>query len=212
MSMAMAASAPGLGEETPPGFIHRLADRRRRDEATATIGMVVFLASWAMLFAGLFFSYGLLRARTPVWPPLDQPPLPVLLPGVNTAVAALGSGAVILALHLLRAGHLRRGSWALAASSVLGAVFLALQVMVWVGLYRAGLVPSGGPYPSVFYGLTFVHALHVLVGIAALAWLAVRGFSGAVTAHRHLSVRLWGMYWHFVGLVWLVLFATVYVI
>lgn len=208
----MAAAASGFGEETPPGIVRRLGDRRRGDEATATIGMVVFLASWAMLFASLFFSYGLVRARTPVWPPLDQPPLPLVLPGVNTAVAALASGAVIQALRSLRLGRLRRASWALAASAGLGAVFLALQVVVWIGLYRAGLAPSGGPYPSVFYALTLVHALHVLVGIAALAWLAARGFAEAVTAHRHLSVRLWGMYWHFVGLVWLVLFATVYVI
>jgi len=210
--MATAASSTGIGDGTPAGVVRRLADHRRGDEVTATVGMVVFLASWAMLFAGLFFSYGLLRARTPVWPPLDQPPLPILLPAVNTAVVALGSGAVILALRFLRLGRLRRGSWALAASAGLGTVFLALQVVVWAGLHRAGLVPSGGPYASVFYALTCVHALHVLVGIAALAWLATRGFAGTVTAHRHLPVRLWGMYWHFVGLVWLVLYSTVYLI
>ncbi len=210
--MAVAASASGLGEGTPPGLVRRLADRRRRDEATAVIGMVVFLASWAMLFASLFFSYALLRARAPVWPPLDQQPLPVVLPGVNTAVAALGSVAVMAALRSLRQGRLRRAAWALTASAGLGSLFLVLQVLVWVGLYRSGLVPSGGPYPSVFYGLTCLHALHVLVGIAALAWLAIRGFGETVTAQRHLSVRLWGMYWHFVGVVWLVLYATVYVI
>lgn len=210
--MAADASPSGLGGATSPGVVRRLADHGRRDEVTATVGMVVFLASWAMLFASLFFSYGLLRARAPVWPPLDQPPLPVLLPGVNTGVAALASGAVILAVHLLRGGLLRRASLALAASAGLGAVFLALQAVVWVGVWRAGLVPGGGPYPSAFYALTAVHALHVLVGIAALAWLAARGLGGSATAHRSLSVRLWGMYWHFVGLVWLVLYATVYVI
>lgn len=210
--MATAAPSSGIGDGTSPGVVRRLADHRRRDEVTATVGMVVFLASWAMLFAGLFFSYGLLRARTPIWPPLDQPPIPILLPAVNTAVVALGSGAVILALRFLRLGRLRRGSWALTASAGLGMVFLALQVVVWAGLYRAGLVPSGGPYASVFYALTCVHALHVLVGIAALAWLATRAFAGAVTAHRHLAVRLWGMYWHFVGLVWLVLYSTVYLL
>ncbi len=210
--MSMAAAAFGFGEDGPPDIVRRLADHRRRDDVTAVIGMVVFLASWAMLFASLFFSYALIRARTPVWPPLDQPPLPLVLPGVNTGIAALASFAVILSLRLLRRGRLRPASWALAASAVLGTVFLALQMAVWVGLYRAGLVPGGGPYPSVFYGLTALHAVHVLVGIAALAWLSVRGFGETVTAHRHLSVRLWGMYWHFVGLVWLVLYATVYVI
>jgi heme/copper-type cytochrome/quinol oxidase subunit 3 len=76
-----------------------------------------------------------------------------------------------------------------------------------LGLWRAGLVPSGGPYASVFYALTSFHALHVLVGLAALTVLALR--SGARSATRS-AVRLWGMFWHFVGVVWGALYVAVY--
>jgi heme/copper-type cytochrome/quinol oxidase subunit 3 len=90
----------------------------------------------------------------------------------------------------------------------LGALFLALQVMVWVRLWHAGLLPSGGPYASVFYALTAFHALHVLVGLAALGVLAFRART-ARSATRS-AVRLWGMFWHFVGAVWCALYVAVY--
>ena len=80
-------------------------------------------------------------------------------------------------VRAVRAQELARGrsaALALTATAVLGAIFLALQALVWVGLWRQGLVPSGGPYPSVFYAFTAFHALHVLVGLGALAWLALR--------------------------------------
>jgi heme/copper-type cytochrome/quinol oxidase subunit 3 len=68
-----------------------------------------------------------------------------------------------------------------------------------------------GPYPSVFWALTTFHALHVLVGLVALAFLAWRTARGTYNAARHLPVRLWAMYWHFVGVVWLLIFASVFV-
>jgi cytochrome c oxidase subunit 3 len=170
-----------------------------RDDVTAWLGMVLFLGSWAMMFAALFFAYGLVRAHAPAWPPFDQPALPLLVPGVNTVVIALSSAALVVASR-----RPTRKRW-LGLAASLGGVFLVLQSLVWAHLWALGLVPSGGPFPSVFYGLTTFHALHVLVGLVALAWLASRGTSGR-------SVRLWSMYWHFVGVVWVVLYATVYVL
>jgi heme/copper-type cytochrome/quinol oxidase subunit 3 len=196
----------------PPGAVLDLAARRRAPpgELTAWLGMVVFLGSWAMMFAGLFFAYGLVRARAPEWPPPDQPALPLLLPGVNTAVIAASSAALAAARRALLARGRRAGAALLALAAGLGALFLLLQTAVWARLWQGGLVPSGGPYPSVFYGLTALHALHVLVGVVALASLALR--ARGVRGAPHPSVRLWGMYWHFVGVVWLVLYGTVYVL
>ena len=181
---------------------------RTREETTAWIGMVLFLGSWAMMFAGLLLAYGLLRARAPSWPADDQPRLPLFVPGLNTLVMAASSGAVVQALRSLVRGRPGAGSW-LGFATLLGAVFLALQLSVWMRLWRAGLVPAAGPFPSVFYGLTAVHAAHVLVGVIALAWLTRRAVADAASAR--LPVRLWGMYWHFVGAVWLVLYGGVYV-
>ncbi len=211
--MPRAVAQQGDSRSEQPAPIYGLARYRRRprgDERTARVGMAVFLGSWAMLFAGLFFAYALVRARATTWPPLDAPPLPRLLPGLNTLVIAASSAAVARAVRAQELGRARRAAASLAAAAVLGATFLALQTLVWVGLWRAGLVPSGGPYPSVFYAFTALHALHVLVGLAALAWLAVRVRARAGSARE--DVRLWGWYWHFVGVLWAVLYVTVYLL
>lgn len=188
--------------------LDRYRRRPRGPERTAYVGMAIFLGSWAMLFLGLFFAYAFVRARAPVWPPLDAPALPRLLPGLNTVALAASSAAVGRAVRSQELGRARSASWSLAAAALLGAAFLVLQGLVWIALWREGLVPSGGPYPSVFYAFTAFHALHVLVGLAALAGLAVRARVRAGVTRT--DVRLWGWYWHFVGIVWVALYVTVY--
>lgn len=185
---------------------------RARQEWTAYLGMVIFLGSWAMMFGSLFFAYGMVRARATEWPPPDLPELPVALAGFNTAVLAASSAILQLGVHWLRLGKMSRVGPALGASFGLGAVFVSLQAFSWRNLLEEGLTPSGGPYPSVFYALTCFHALHVLVGIGALAWLCIGVFVGKYSAARFLPVRLWTLYWHFVGAVWGIMFLTVYVI
>jgi cytochrome c oxidase subunit 3 len=178
-----------------------------RREATAFIGMVVFLASWTMLFASLFFAYGLVRTHAMAWPPSDQPRLPLLLPGLNTLVAAGASMALERARRDV-AWH-ATVSW-LALATVLGAAFLALQASVWRSLWMEGLRLDGGPYPSAFYALTGLHAAHVLVGLVALGVLTWRAWRRGSVAMERTPLRLWTMYWHFVGAVWLLLYVAVY--
>lgn len=181
-----------------------------RSESTALLGMVIFLASWAMTFASLFLAYGILRARATTWPPEDLPPLPFLVPALNTGVIAASSLAVQLALFFVRKGRLRLLGPSIAAAALLGTVFLALQVGMWSQLYQAGLRMQEGPYASVFYALTCFHALHVAIGVVALLWLCFRAFRGAYTTPRHLPLRLWSLYWHFVGVVWVLMFVLVF--
>lgn len=201
--------------QTPAGRAGVVSDLRRRrnrgsrEDYTAYIGMLVFLASWGMLFAGIFFAYAVVRSGAPVWPPLGAPRLPVLLPGIATAVIAASSVAVALAQV---ASAPRGGATAgrrLAAAALLGTAFLALQAVTWWRVHAAGLGPSDGAYGSVFYALTAIHAAHVTVGLGALAWLSARAFGAGVS---RLAVRLWALYWHFVGAVWLVLYAAVYLV
>jgi heme/copper-type cytochrome/quinol oxidase subunit 3 len=203
MSVARSLARDGGGQ-----VVYGLADYRRRprgDEVTARVGMAVFLGSWAMLFIALFFAYAFVRARAPAWPPAGAPPLPWLLPGVNTLVVAASSFAVARAVQARDVGRTHLAARALGLAAALATIFLALQAVVWAGLWRAGLVPSGGPYPSVFYAFTAFHALHVAVGVVALAWLSLRARRASRTA-----VRMWGWYWHFVGAVWFALYVTVY--
>jgi cytochrome c oxidase subunit III len=200
---------PAAGVERPDiRDLERFRLRPRQDEVTSYVGMVIFLGSWAMMFAALFFAYAVVRVRAPSWPPPDLPSLPVVLPAVNTLVIAASSAAVALAVRAHALGRHRRASIALGAGASLGALFLALQAVVWVGVWRAGLVPTGGPYPSVFYALTAFHALHVLVGLAGLGVLAV--WTRAPPRASRSGVRLWGMFWHFVGAIWGALYVGVY--
>ncbi len=183
---------------------------RARNDATAWLGMLLFLGSWAMMFAALFFAYGVVRAHAGDWPPEGTPRLPLLLPGLNTLVMGLSSLALQRALASARAGRTAQVRPALGAAIALGLVFLAAQGLLWSRLWSAGLRIDGGPYPSVFWALTVFHALHVLVGLGGLAYLVVR--SGDHGPARHVALRLWTGFWHFVGAVWLVLYLSVFVI
>ena len=149
------------------------------------------------------------RAAAHGWPPPGLPRLPFWLPLGNTLVLGLSSAALQTGYARLKGG--REATWAIAATFLLGLLFFGLQVELWVSVWRAGLLPSAGAYPSVFWGLTCFHALHVLVGLVALGVLGWRVGQGYYNPARHLPVRLWTMYWHFVGAVWLLIFASVFV-
>jgi cytochrome c oxidase subunit III len=186
--------------------------RGARNDATAWIGMLIFLGSWAMMFAALFFVYGGLRARMEAWPPMGSPALPLLLPAANTVVIVASGAALERALWSARRGKLVSVLPGIAATLVLGILFVGLQLLLWNGLWKAGLRPDGGAYASVFYALTAVHAAHVAVGLLGLGYCAIRADAGAFSPARHLGLRLWTAYWHFVGAVWLLLFLTVFVL
>lgn len=184
----------------------------RQQEHTSSLGMVVFLASWAMMFAGLFFAYGFVRSRAPAWPPPGTPALPLGLPAVNTVILLCSSATFAHGLRLLRKGQ--RGAYmrALGVTIALGVVFLALQVHVWREVSLSGLHLTSGLYGSVFYALTTFHALHVAAGLAVLAVVLVRSALGKITEHNVAAVRVCTMFWHFVDVVWVLMFLTIYVL
>jgi heme/copper-type cytochrome/quinol oxidase subunit 3 len=179
---------------------------------TSFVGMVMALGSWTMLFASLFFSYAILRLRSPLWPPDGTAALPRLLPFVNTLVL-LGS-SVALHLGLGPRADERPGALlaALRRAVFLGSLFLALQFAVWIPLWRSGFRIDSGVYGSIFYGLTAFHALHVLCGLAALLWLVPKARRGVYTSSRQSAVRVTAMFWHFIDAVWVVLFVAVYLV
>ena len=127
----------------------------------------------------------------------------------STACLLASSAAVELAARRARTGNAARHAtlrW-LVAGLALGLGFVVAQVWLWIGLWRAGIVPSASGYAAVFFALTGLHALHVLGGLGFLGvlvlWLRRRA--------RHVpSVRLGAVYWHFMGALWLVLFTLLY--
>jgi cytochrome c oxidase subunit 3 len=182
-----------------------------REELTSSLGMLVFLASWGMMFAGLFFAYGFARSKAVVWPPAGAPVLPLGLPALNTVVIVTSSVAFAQGLKSLRRGQRGRFQVLAGITAALGALFLALQLTLWQRVVAAGL-PVAGTYGAVFYSFTALHALHVLVGLGLVLWVFARSLFGAYTEHNTINVRMCAMFWHFVDVVWVLMFLTIYVL
>jgi cytochrome c oxidase subunit III len=195
------------------GKVIPLPPSREAAESRKThfVGMVMALASWTMLFASLFFAYAVLRMAANTWPPEGYAPLPRALPGINTAILLLSSAVLWLGVAPKRekAGRLAA---TLVATILLGTLFLALQMVVWAPLWKQGFRFDSGVYGSLFYGLTTFHALHVLAGLVALGWLLRGAKDGRYLSARQNPVRLTAMFWHFVDVVWVLMFVVVYVL
>ena len=195
------------------GNVVELPSAREAIESRKThfVGMIMALASWSMLFASLFFAYAVLRISSATWPPLGASRLPVALPAFNTLVLLLSSVVLWRGTDPRREapGRLAR---AVLATTALGALFLALQLVVWIPLWTGGFRMDSGVYASLFYGLTVFHAVHVLAGLVALAWLLRGARSGRYASARQNPVRLSAMFWHFVDVVWVLMFVVVYVL
>ncbi len=185
---------------------------REGSRRTSFVGMVMALGSWSMMFGSLFFAYAVLRLRAGTWPPEGVEPLPRLLPLLNTLV--LLASSAVLHRGVASGAESRPGALprALKATLALGSLFLALQLVVWIPLWRSGFTIASGVYGSIFYGLTVFHALHVLAGLVALALLVPGARSGRHRSGASSRVRVSALFWHFVDAVWVVMFVAVYLL
>ena len=120
--------------------------RAHAEEVTGSIGMVVALGSWAMMFASLMFVYFGLRSQAPHWPPLGLPPLPIALPLANTVVIAASSLTLMRALSFMRAGQRRTAITWMGATLGLGLLFVALQCVLWRQMWLDGVTVSTGAF------------------------------------------------------------------
>lgn len=207
MDVAPAADLVDTGR--PGEVLPRTASGPR---SLAWCGMVLFIATEATLFALLIASYWYLRFRNgPVWPPdgIEAPEL--TLPLVMSAILWSSSIPVHLAERGIRAGNVRRLRAGLLVGFLLGAAFLTLQVAVEYPASFDLHPPSSGAYGTLFFSLTGLHGLHVLIGLLMSVWVQVRARFGAFDAQRHVSVQNFAWYWHFVDTVWFFVLITIYV-
>ena len=177
------------------------------DRPAAKTALWVFLGVATSLFA-LFISAYAMRISLLDWSPLPQPRLLIL----NTAVLVLASGAMQWAVVAARRRNARAVRPALLAGGVLALVFVAGQLAVWKQLSDAGYFLATSAATGFFYLLTAVHAIHVLGGLGGWSRTWARASRGAVAttgaARLTLSVEMCAIYWHFLLVVWVVLFAV----
>jgi cytochrome c oxidase subunit 3 len=173
------------------------------------LGMFLFIASEVMVFGSFFTAYFFVRvvAGSP-WP---EPPfhLPVFVAGVNTAILVTSSFTVHWALQSIKKDNRAGLQAGLVLTIALGLVFLLTQFREYS---RIGFAPSDGAFGSIFFGLTGLHGAHVLIGLTLLTFAAVRSFRGHFSAAHHHGVEIPGIYWHFVDVMWIVVYTTVYII
>lgn len=174
-------------------------------------GMVWLIATEATLFAALIATYFFLRFRAgPVWPPDGIAKPTVELPLIMTAILLSSSIPVHWAEAGIRKGHQARLKLGLGVGFLLGAVFMAITFGVEWPEKLHEFTPQTNAYGSLFFTITGFHGLHVLVGLALSAWTQVRAWRGAFDEHRHVTVQNFVMYWHFVDVVWIFVFSTIY--
>ncbi|HEX4907494.1 MAG TPA: cytochrome c oxidase subunit 3 [Actinomycetes bacterium] len=180
--------------------------------SSSLLGMVLFIASEVMFFGGLFGAYFTLRSAAPEWPPPDNPHLSAPYAAVLTAILVTSSVTMQFGVWAIRKNNQRRLILWLAVSLLLGATFLAMQALEYANLIEEGMTLSSGVFGSTFYTLTGFHGAHVAGGAAFILIVLLRARSGQFTARYHDTVEMASYYWHFVDVVWIGLFSTIYLL
>lgn len=171
-------------------------------------GVVLFLASELMFFAALFAAYYDLRSQTSPWPPPDVH-LNLLESGIGTLLLALSSGSMLLVTRALNRNKARAAQAWVGVAIILGILFLAIALHGW-SANTFGVHSSA--YGSIFYTMTGFHGLHVLVGIILLCGLFFGLRSNALRGNHRAGAEAIMYYWHFVFIVWLGIWGTIYLI
>lgn len=200
--------------QQPPGAAPRGGDPRAGREGplpagAGLLGMWVFLAALAMFFAAAIVGYLAVRLRAESWPPPGMPRLPAGL-WVATALVLAASFTAEAAVRRIRAGLSSAMKRNLAATLTLLGAFLAVQIWNWCSFVRARFAAQPNLYAFTFFLLTGLHAAHVVGGIAALGAVTAKALRGRYGSGFHPGVRHGALYVHFLGAVWVVLFAILY--
>ena len=221
----MSAHAEAHDHHGPP-----LANQSSRVDPRV-LGMLLFIGSEIMLFGSFFAAYFFIRVVNPeastitpdawqFWPnckaqPVDgeciagQYEFPVYVAGINTCILVTSSFTMHWALQSIKRGHRAGFLGGMVLTFLMGLAFLITQVVEYLNV---GFNTGDGAFASIFFGLTGLHGAHVAVGLTLLAMVTVRGFRGHYSPEHHLGVELPGIYWHFVDIMWIVVYTSIYLL
>ena len=203
-SASVAAGAHAHEEHHGPPEAHRSS----RVEPQM-LGMLLFIISEVMLFGAFFTAYFFVRVVGSAEWPAESTHLPIAIAGVNTAILISSSFTMHWALEGARNGNRAAMRIGLFTTLMLGATFLTIQINEYVHI---GFAPADHAQGTIFYSLTGLHGAHVFVGLTLLTMATVRAFRGHFTEKEHRGVEVPGIYWHFVDIMWIVVYSTVYIL
>lgn len=182
------------------------------------LGMLLFITSEVMFFAGLFAAYFSVRANAAQWPPINpesgEPFHLAILPlvGPATVLLILSSFTCQFAVWAIRRNDRTAFIRNIAVTFVIGVVFLLMQAADYVLLAEEGITLSSGTFGTTYFTLTGFHGAHVFGGVIMLGVVLYRGMAGQFSARHHDAVEAASLYWHFVDVVWILLFSLLYLL
>jgi cytochrome c oxidase subunit 3 len=206
-----------------PALAHQFDSLGQQSEA-ATLGMWVFLVTEVLFFGGLFLTYTVYRVFYPAAFAAASHELDIMLGGINTAVLITSSLTMALAVHAAQLGQRQRLMMFLVLTMVLGSIFLGIKGVEYYHKFAEHHVPGAtfqfekeyARHAQIFFSLYFImtglHALHMIIGIAVLLVMLWWAWRGTVTADYAAPIEISGLYWHFVDIVWIFLFPLLYLI
>ncbi len=181
------------------------------------IAMWIFLVSDALTFAGLLISYGVLRGGAAVWRHPGEPSLGVNFTAGLTFLLICSSVTMVLAHAAAAEGDRRGASRWLALTALGGILFLCGQYQEYFGIWSKGLTHEGlvfghSAYATTFYLITSFHGAHVTTGVIYLTVILIRTMMGKYDHGNHNHIEIVGLFWHFVDLVWILVFTFIYLL
>ncbi len=204
MEAASIAHGGGHAHEAHPPA----ANKSSRVE-THLLGMLLFIISEVMVFGAFFTAYFFIRvAQGDSWP-AHGTTLPVQVAGVNTAILVSSSFTIHWAQTSIAKGNRFGLKAGMLTTFLLGCTFLFIQINEYANI---GFAPQDGAQQTIFYSLTGLHGAHVFIGLCLLLFVTIRSFRGHYSAESHRGVEVPGIYWHFVDIMWLVVYSTVYIL
>jgi cytochrome c oxidase subunit 3 len=180
-------------------------------ESWGKLGMWVFLAADAVTFGCLLAGYGALRYGDPTWP-APSSILGIPLTAFMTFLLICSSVTMVEGLAGIRGGNQGKCVRFLVATALGGAMFLGLQAYEWTHLIEHGQSITRNNFGATFFILTGFHGMHVFSGVVYLSVIAIRAALGKYGAAHNNEVEIAGLYWHFVDLIWILVFTFVYLI
>lgn len=202
---------------------HHFCDLEQQYESSA-LGMWVFLVQEILFFGGFFLAYAIYRASYPMAFEIASRQLSIGMGAFNTVVLIGSSLTMVLAVHAARVGDQRRLLRNLWLTLGLGGVFLVVKAFEYTAKFQHHLVPGphfqfpsyegSGPeiFYSLYFGMTALHALHMIIGMGYLLFVIKDAKKGRFTPEWNTPVDMLGLYWHFVDIVWIFLFPLLYLI
>jgi cytochrome c oxidase subunit 3 len=183
----------------------------KKTDLQNNLAMTVTLLSGSMLFTTLFMGYAVYRTSADVWPPMGIPRISLVVPFLSTLIIMISSWFAYQVKMSVKASNLEKAHSHLNVTMFFGFGFLVAQSYLWFHMKQTGVfVATSGIFGSVIYGFTWIHAIHMILGLGSLFYLKVALKPGQPNLlQKAINVE---KFWHFLGVIWIIMFLTLFVL